>query len=119
MQLLVATVASKEQQQPTSIPAVWISRDVTVGFLLYRASVAVSVAIFSKISAGYHNGEDMSKGSGNLAVITFPVNDIRSSPMKEFNMDIALEEIPVSGCTCFSTCVNQILLHASTVSTCT
>lgn len=23
--------------------------------------------------------------------------------MKEFMMDIALEEIPVSGCTCFST----------------
>ena len=54
--------------------AVWISRDVTVGFLLYRASLAASVAIFSKMSL-----------------------------MNEFMMDIALEEIPVSGCTCFKT----------------
>ncbi|OUS46944.1 histone-fold-containing protein, partial [Ostreococcus tauri] len=30
--------------------AVWISREVTVGFLLYRASLAASVAIFSKMS---------------------------------------------------------------------
>ena len=48
--------------------AVWISRDVTVGFLLYLASEAVSTAIFSKMSA-----------------------------MKEFKIDMALEEIPVSG----------------------
>ena len=30
--------------------AVWISRDVTVGFLLYLASLDASVAIFSKMS---------------------------------------------------------------------
>ena len=30
-----------------------------------------------------------------------------SLPMKEFNMDIAFEEIPVSGCTCLSTCANK------------
>jgi len=51
--------------------AVWISREVTVGFLLYLASWAVSVAIFSKMSL-----------------------------MKEFRMDMALELMPVSGCTC-------------------
>ena len=54
--------------------AVWISRDVTVGFLLYLAREAVSTAIFSKMSA-----------------------------MKEFKIDMALEEIPVSGWTCFKT----------------
>lgn len=54
--------------------AVWISRDVTVGFLLYRARRAASVAILSKMSL-----------------------------MNEFMMPMALEEIPVSGCTCFST----------------
>jgi len=27
--------------------------------------------------------------------------------MKEFRMDIALEEMPVSGCTCFSTCATS------------
>ena len=53
---------------------VWISLDVTVGFLLYRANLAASVAIFSKMSL-----------------------------MKEFMMPIALEEMPVSGCTCFKT----------------
>ena len=53
---------------------VWISLDVTVGFLLYRANLAASVAIFSKMSL-----------------------------MKEFMMLIALEEMPVSGCTCFKT----------------
>ena len=52
----------------TSLTEVWISRDVTVGFLLYRARVAVSLAIFSKISL-----------------------------MKEFRIDMALELIPVSG----------------------
>ena len=45
----------------------WISRLVTVGFLLYRASDAVSEPIFSKMSL-----------------------------MKEFMMDMAFEEIPVS-----------------------
>ncbi len=54
--------------------AVWISLEVTVGFLLYRAKDAVSTAIFSKMSA-----------------------------MNEFKMDMALEEIPVSGWTCFKT----------------
>ena len=54
-----------------SLTAVWISREVTVGFLLYRAKLAVSVAIFSKMSL-----------------------------MKEFRIDIALELMPVSGCTC-------------------
>ena len=58
--------------------AVWISREVTVGFLLYRAREAVSTAIFSKMSA-----------------------------MKEFRIDMAFEEIPVSGCTCFKTCVES------------
>ena len=53
---------------------VWISLEVTVGFLLYRANLAASVAIFSKMSL-----------------------------MKEFMMLIALEEMPVSGCTCFKT----------------
>jgi len=53
---------------------VWISLDVTVGFLLYLANLAASVAIFSKMSL-----------------------------MKEFMMLIALEEMPVSGCTCFKT----------------
>jgi len=42
-----------------------------VGFLLYLASWAVSVAIFSKMSL-----------------------------MKELRMDMALELMPVSGCTC-------------------
>ena len=55
--------------------AVWISLDVTVGFLLYLAREAVSTAIFSKMSA-----------------------------MNEFRIDIAFEEIPVSGWTCFKTC---------------
>ena len=55
--------------------AVWISREVTVGFLLYLASEAVSTATFSKMSA-----------------------------MKELRMDMALEEMPVSGWTCFKTC---------------
>ena len=50
--------------------AVWISLEVTVGFLLYLARDAVSSAIFSKMSL-----------------------------MKEFRIDIALELIPVSGCT--------------------
>ena len=54
-----------------SLTAVWISREVTVGFLLYRAKLAVSVAIFSKMSL-----------------------------MNEFRIDIALELMPVSGCTC-------------------
>ena len=53
---------------------VWISLDVTVGFLLYLANLAASVAIFSKMSL-----------------------------MKEFMMLIALEEMPVSGWTCFKT----------------
>ena len=51
-----------------SLTAVWISREVTVGFLLYRASCAVSEAILSKMSL-----------------------------IKEFSMDMALELIPVSG----------------------
>ena len=42
-----------------------------MGFLLYRARLAVSVAIFSKMSL-----------------------------MKEFRIDMALELMPVSGCTC-------------------
>ena len=44
-------------------------------FLVYRASLAASPAIFSNWSW-----------------------------MKEFRMEMALELIPVSGCTCFSTC---------------
>ena len=54
----------------TSLTAVWISRDVIVGFLLYLARRADSVASFSKMSL-----------------------------MNEFMMDMAFEEIPVSGCT--------------------
>ena len=49
-----ANIMSRIREQSSNCndePAVWISRDVTVGFLLYRARVAVSVAIFSKISA--------------------------------------------------------------------
>ena len=64
--------------------AVWISREVTVGFLLYRARDAVSTAIFSKMSA-----------------------------MKEFRIDMALEEIPVSGWTCFRTCKASTLVEWS------
>ncbi|KAF4358665.1 hypothetical protein F8388_005605 [Cannabis sativa] len=52
----------------TSLTAVWISRDVIVGFLLYLASFEASWASFSKISL-----------------------------MKEFMMPIALLEIPISG----------------------
>ncbi|GIL92008.1 hypothetical protein Vretifemale_19680, partial [Volvox reticuliferus] len=55
----------------TSRTAVWISRDVSVGFLLYWARRTASLAILSKISL-----------------------------MKEFIIDIALELIPVSGWTC-------------------
>ena len=55
----------------TSLTAVWISLDVTVGFLVYLARDEVSFAIFSKMSL-----------------------------MKEFRIDIALELIPVSGWTC-------------------
>ena len=57
-----------------SLTDVWISLDVTVGFLLYLANFADSIAIFSKMSL-----------------------------MNEFMIDIAFEEIPVSGCTCFKT----------------
>ncbi len=51
-----------------------------MGFLLYLAREAVSTAIFSKMSA-----------------------------MKEFKIDMALEEIPVSGWTCFKTYTENIL----------
>eukprot|EP00306_Pavlova_sp_CCMP459_P009519 CAMPEP_0185193210 /NCGR_PEP_ID=MMETSP1140-20130426/23947_1 /TAXON_ID=298111 /ORGANISM="Pavlova sp., Strain CCMP459" /LENGTH=91 /DNA_ID=CAMNT_0027760007 /DNA_START=337 /DNA_END=612 /DNA_ORIENTATION=+ len=54
--------------------AVWISRDDNVPFLLYRTSFPASVAMRSNASL-----------------------------MNEFMIDIALEEMPVSGCTCLST----------------
>merc|ERR1719432_522614 len=54
--------------------AVWISRDERVPFLLYRTSLPASTAMRSKASL-----------------------------MNEFIIDIALEEMPVSGCTCLST----------------
>ena len=57
-----------------NLTEVWISLEVTVGFLLYLANFADSIAIFSKMSL-----------------------------MNEFMIDIAFEEIPVSGCTCFKT----------------
>ncbi len=50
--------------------AVWISREVMVGFLLYRASFAASWASFSKMSL-----------------------------MNEFIIPMAFDDIPVSGCT--------------------
>lgn len=57
-----------------NLTAVWISRLVIVGFLLYLASLDASVAIFSKMSL-----------------------------IKEFMIDIDLLETPVSGWTCFKT----------------
>ena len=64
---------------------VWISREVMVDFLLYRASLAASPASFSK-----------------------------QSLMNEFMMDIALEEIPMSGWTCLST-LKMYSLYISTL----
>lgn len=57
-----------------SLTDVWISRDEIVDFLLYAASLEASVATRSKMSF-----------------------------TKEFRIDIALPDIPVSGCTCLRT----------------
>ena len=59
--------------------AVWISREEMVAFLLYLARVFAWLAIRSK-----------------------------RSRTNEFMIDMALEETPVSGCTCFSTLQMQI-----------
>ena len=66
-----------------------------VDFLLYAASLEASVATRSKIS-----GERVS---------TIMRNGIRDPiPLtKEFRMDIALLEIPVSGWTCFKTRIER------------
>jgi len=57
-----------------SLTDVWISLDVRVARVLYLASLIASFASLSKLSF-----------------------------TKEFMMDMALREMPVSGCTCFST----------------
>ena len=46
----------------------------------------------------------------NLSVISLGGSTNYDAPINEFNMDMALDEIPVSGCTCFSTCM-RISLH--------
>ena len=77
--------------------------------------MAVSVAIFSKMSAAkvtnvrgvpvrMLQSEPMQSCSDHLVFWIY----IDSLPMKEFNIDIALEDMPVSGCTCFSTCANKL-----------
>lgn len=65
---------------------VWISREEMVDFLLYAASLLASVATRSKMSL-----------------------------TKEFKMDMARLEIPVSGWTCLRTkgCVSEMVLVGS------
>jgi len=45
---------------------------------------------------------------GVLGQLTGQDQVSKMSLMKEFMMDMALEEIPVSGCTCFSTSVGGV-----------
>ena len=63
-----------------------------VDFLLYAASLDASVATRSKISEDRVNNLNVT----NTIFVGIPLT-------KEFRMDIARLEIPVSGCTCFKT----------------
>ena len=69
--------------------AVWISRDEMVDFLLYEANLEASPATRSKIS--FTTRQNMEEKSGRWIV------------PNELRIDIALLEIPVSGCTCLRT----------------
>ena len=66
-------------------------------FLLYAASLEASVATRSKMSDKYVSVKD---GNGNR---------IRIPLTKEFKMDIARLEIPVSGWTCLRTNIGKVL----------
>ena len=73
---------------------VWISRDEMVDFLLYAASLDASVATRSKMSGRW---------SQNLMEIWDGWGDLDLPLTKEFRMDMARFEIPVSGWTCLRT----------------
>jgi hypothetical protein len=69
---------------------VWISREEIVDFLLYAASLDASVATRSKISAWSEHEQRYEA-------------EISSPLTKEFRIDMARLEIPVSGWTCLRT----------------
>lgn len=63
-----------------------------VDFLLYAASLDASVATRSKISVGYSQ------------IMSSKIDRLDPLPLtKEFKIDMARFEIPVSGWTCFNT----------------
>ena len=74
---------------------VWISRDEMVDFLLYAASLDASVATRSKMS-GWESQNQVMELDGRADEGNLPLT-------KEFRMDMARFEIPVSGCTCLRT----------------
>ena len=71
---------------------VWISREEMVDFLLYAASLDASVATRSKMSECRIDKRGQSSKLGASLPLT-----------KEFKMDMARLEMPVSGCTCLRT----------------
>lgn len=77
---------------------VWISRDEMVDFLLYAASLEASVATRSKMSRYWVSYLKM---GSYVAGTCIPLT-------KEFRIDMARLEIPVSGWTCLRTKIEKV-----------
>jgi hypothetical protein len=77
---------------------VWISRDEMVDFLLYAASLEASVATRSKMSRYWVSYLKM---GSYVAGTCIPLT-------KEFRIDMARLEIPVSGWTCLRTKIEKL-----------